>query len=221
MRPLLRNAFALLTLVLAAACGTTGGVSGPGGGIAGPGGIFSNEVVGKTAWDDRPDGRAWSQIARTAIDVEGAALVASAPSDMNAFCPSYATLDPQAKREFWVVLVSEIANVESTLDPLAVKAPSPGQPQARRGLMMISADAARRYGCANIGIAQLNDPQTNLGCGVKILAATSGVDQIVLGYTPQGWKGAARYWLDLRKPEMLADLQDHLNGQSFCRRRGS
>jgi hypothetical protein len=107
------------------------------------------------------------------------------------------------------------------LDPMAVKAPSPGQPQARRGLMLISADAAQRYGCANVGIAQLNDPQTNLGCGVKILAATSGRDQIVLGYTPQGWKGAARYWLDLRKPEALADLQDHLNGQTFCRRKGS
>jgi Transglycosylase SLT domain len=221
MRPVLRNAFALLALGLLAACGTTGGVSGPGGGVTGPGGIFSNEVTGKTAWEQQPDGRAWSQMARTAIDVDGVALTAANPSDMNAFCPSYATLDPQAKREFWVVLVSEIANAESALNPMAVKPPSPGAPQARRGLMAISVDAATRYGCANVGVAQLNDPQTNIGCGVKILAATSGRDQVVLGYTPEGWKGAARYWVDLRKPEALADMQDHLNNQTFCRRKGA
>jgi hypothetical protein len=220
MRPFLRNAFALLTLALVAACGTTGG-GGPSGGMTGPGSIFSNEVAGKTAWDQQPDGRNWTQMTRTAIDVDGAALVAANPSDMNAFCPSYPTLDPQAKREFWVVLVAEIANAESALNPAAVKPPSPGQPQARRGLMAISADAAARYGCANVGVAQLTDPQTNIGCGVKILAATSGRDQVVLGYTPGGWKGAARYWVDLRKPEMLADMQDHLNNQTFCRRKGA
>jgi hypothetical protein len=67
----------------------------------------------------------------------------------------------------------------------------------------------------------LADPQTNLGCGVRILAATSAHDKIVTGFTTDGWKGAARYWLTLRKPETIADLQEHLNAQSFCKRQTS
>ncbi len=214
---MLRHALAALIVTLAAGCGTTGGSGANGGGL------FSNEVSGKASWSDRPQGRDWSQMTRTALDVDGASLIAGTPSDISAFCPGYAALDPQGKREFWVVLVSEIASFESGLNPDVVKTPqtAPGQAQARRGLMQISSDAAQRYACANVGVAQLTDPQTNLGCGVKILAATSGRDQIVLGFTPDGWKGAARYWTDLRRPEALADIQDHLNQQTFCRKRTS
>jgi hypothetical protein len=216
----MRRLLAVGVLGLLAACGT---MRGPGG-IVGPGGLLSREVVGSTAWDDRPDGKTWSQMTRLAIDSDGVNLLAAVPKDIDAFCPNYASLEAQAKREFWVVLVAEIASIESGLDPNAAKMSpvSPGLPaNARRGLMQISADAARRYGCANVGAAQLNDPQTNLGCGVRILAATSGKDQVVTGYTTGGWRGAARYWSDLRKPETLADVQQRLNDQSFCRRKTS
>lgn len=216
---MLRYALAALIVTFAAGCGTTGGPGGANGG----GGLFSSDVSGKAAWSDLPQGRDWSQMTRTAIDVDGTSLLAAMPADMGAFCPGYAALDPQAKREFWVVLVSEIAVAESGLNPDVVKTPqtAPGQAQARRGLMQISSDAAQRYACANVGVAQLTDPQTNLGCGVKILAATSGRDQIVLGFTSDGWKGAARYWTDLRRPEALAEIQDKLNQQTFCRKRAS
>lgn len=218
---MLRYALAALIVTFAAGCGTTGG---PGSVNGGGGGLFSNEITGKASWSDRPQGRDWTQMTRTALDADGASLIAATPADIAAFCPGYAALDPQGKREFWVVLVSEIASFESGLNPDVVKTPPstpPGSAQARRGLMQISSDAAQRYACANVGVAQLTDPQTNLGCGVKILAATSGRDQIVLGFTSDGWKGAGRYWTDLRRPEALADIQDHLNQQTFCRKRTS
>ena len=216
MRRALSKIAASGLLLLLAACGTTGG---PG---ASGGGIFSNEADGRAAWDSRSEGRSWSQMTRLAIDTDGAALLAATPADIEVFCPNYANLTPQAKREVWVVLVAQIAQIESALDPMAVKnPPGPGQAQARRGLMQISVDTAQRYRCANVGPMQLNDPQTSLGCGVKILAATSGADKIVTGYTQGGWKGAARYWVDLRRPENVADLQAATNGQTFCRRKTS
>jgi hypothetical protein len=212
----MRRALVLGCLLMLAACGTTrapGAPGQPGEGLFG--GIFSNAPRAQTAWDARPEGDSWTQMTRTAIDADGSALLAAAPTDMDAFCPNYPKLDDAAKKEFWVATVSEIAAVESALDP--AKAGT----QNRRGLLQITPDAATRYGCANVGVAQLGDPQTNLGCGVKILAATSARDKIVTGYTTDGWKGAARYWLSLRKPETIADLQDHLNRQSFCRRQTS
>lgn len=210
----MRRALILGCLLLLAACGTTGGPGAPdNGGLLGE--IFSNAPKAKTSWNDRPEGDSWTQIARTAIDADGVSLIAAAPTDMDAFCPNYAKLDDAGKKEFWVATVSEIALVESGLDPAKAGA------QNRRGLLQITPEAAQRYGCANVGVAQLADPQTNLGCGVKILAATSARDKIVTGFTTDGWKGAARYWLNLRKPEAIADLQEHLNAQSFCRRQTS
>jgi hypothetical protein len=206
----MRRLLVLGLFTLLAACSTTGG---------GGGGIFSNEVSGQAAWNSRSEGNAWTQMARTAIDADGASLVTMTPSDIDVFCPNYAQLDPQGKREMWVVLLSQIAQAESGLDPMAAKGANPAA--ARRGLLLISVDNAARFGCANVGAPQLNDPQTNIGCGVKILAATSGRDHVVTGYTSDGWKGAARFWLDLRKPEVLADLQESTNKQSFCRRKTS
>ncbi|MGE3302771.1 MAG: transglycosylase SLT domain-containing protein [Hyphomonadaceae bacterium] len=194
----MRRAAAILLLVLLAACGGRA--------------LFPSETNGRAAWDSRPEGRAWTQMTRLALDSEGANLMAATPGDVNAFCPNYAALEPSGRREFWAMLVSEIAAAESGLDPAAVKGP-------RRGLLGISPDAARGYGCANVGVAQLNDPQTNLACGVRILAATAGRDGLVSGYTAQGWRGAGRFWTSLRRPEAIADLQQHLNDQSFCRRR--
>lgn len=214
----MRRALILGCLLLLAACGTTPG--GPGappspGGDGFLNGIFSSAPKAKAAWDQKPEGDAWSQMTRAAIDADGASLVAAAPTDIDAFCPNYAKLDDAGKKEFWVATVAEIALVESALDPAKAGA------QGRRGLLQIAPDAAQRYGCANVGVAQLADPQTNLGCGVKVLAATSARDGIVTGFTTDGWKGAARYWVSLRKPEAIADLQEHLNAQNFCRRQTS
>jgi hypothetical protein len=206
---------ALGLALFAAACGTTGG-GGTGGTITGPGSIFAPEP--KTAWENLPQGREWTAAARAAIDASPA-LLATTPKDIAAFCPSYAVASAADKRDFWVVLISDVADLESGLNTAAVKT-APGAGDVRRGLLAISTDAASRYGCAASSAAELLDPAVNITCGSRILAQTSGVDGYVTGYD-SGWRGAARYWLELRKPEQLAELQSRLNAQNFCARRPS
>jgi hypothetical protein len=210
--------FILSLALLAAACGTTtGGPSGANGGI---GSVFQGQP--RTVWDNQPQGRDWTATARAAID-QSPALAASIPKDIAAYCPSYAQAQPTDKRDFWVVVLSDIAFIESSFNPANVKtAPTaPGGPgDVRRGLFGISTDAARRYGCAATTATDLLDPAANITCAARILAQTSGVDGYVAGYN-EGWRGASRYWLELRKPDGIAELQSRLNGQSFCPRRSS
>ncbi len=189
----------LLLLLVLAACagGRMGGAGAP-----------------RTAWSDHAQARAWTEATRAALDAEGAPLLQGAYADIGAFCPRYAEAEPAVKRDFWVVIVSEIAALESALEPARV---SPGSVAAgsRRGLLQISSGAAERYACEANGVALLEAP-VNLACGVKILAATSARDGVVTGWGGDGWRGAARYWEALRKPEALARIQARANAQAFC-----
>lgn len=201
--------------LFAAACGTTTG--GTSGGTTGSGSIFAPQP--KTAWDDQPQGKEWTAVARAAIDA-APALIAVMPKDIAAFCPSYAAASASDKRDFWVVLLSDIAFVESGLNSAAVKT-APGAPNdVRRGLLAISTDAATRFGCGATSATDLLDPSANITCAGRILAQTSGTDGYVTGYS-SGWRGASRYWLELRKPDGIAEVQSRLNAQSFCARRPS
>jgi len=206
---------ALALVVLAAACATTGGSPGTGGGS-----IFQPEP--RTAWEAQPQSRDWTAAARAAIDASPA-LAAIVPKDIAAYCPSYAAAQPADRRDFWVVMLSDIAFIESALNPAAVKAAptAPGGPgDVRRGLFAISTDAAKRYGCTAVTSTDLLDPAANITCAARILAQTSGADGYVAGYS-DGWRGASRYWLELRKPDGIAELQSRLNAQGFCPRRSS
>ena len=208
--------FVLSLALLAAACGTTTG--GPNGATRGEGSIFQNQP--RTVWDNQPQGRDWTEAARAAID-QSPALAAGVPKDIAAYCPSYAQAQPTDRRDFWVVMLSDIAFIESSLNPAAVRAAAAGGAgDVRRGLFAISTDAAKRYGCAATSATDLLDPTANITCAARILAQTSGVDGYVAGYA-EGWRGASRYWLELRKPDGIAELQSRLNGQSFCPRRSS
>jgi hypothetical protein len=203
----------LCFVLAAAACAATTTTTGVGP-LIGPGGLFAPQP--KTAWEKAPQGRDWTEAARAAIDTAGPALVAATPKDIAAYCPRYGAADPATRRDFWVVMLSQIAQIESGLDPAKAAAGAAGG----RGLLQISSDAARRYGCAIASDQDLLDPAKNIACGAKILASTSGQDGYVAGYN-EGWRGASRYWLELRKPDGVADLQNVLNAQSFCARSSS
>jgi hypothetical protein len=207
----MRRLIALCVLLMTAACGTTttGGTSS--GGVTPGGTILAPMPV--AAWDANPSGKEWTVAARASIEA-APALIASVPKDISVFCPAYATAQPEAKRDFWVVLMSAVGQVESGLNPTASKTVAGGE--IRRGLFAISTAAATRYGCTATTAEQLADPMASIACAARILSATSGADSYVTGYDG-GWRGAGKYWLEIRKPDGIATLQEKTNMQAFCR----
>jgi hypothetical protein len=212
----MRRLILLCVCLMVAACGTTtsgGGTTGTG---VTPGSIFGPPPP-VTAWDNRPEGKDWTLAARASIDA-APSLMAVTPKDIAVYCPRYAEADIASKRDFWVVLLSEIGAVETQLNPAATKTVTGGE--VRRGMFAISTQAATRYGCTATTPAQLAEPTAAIACAARILAATSGADAYVTGYEG-GWRGAGKYWLEIRKPMGIAQLQERLNAQPFCPRRSS
>jgi hypothetical protein len=160
-------------------------------------------------WDQRPDAAAWTASAVSAIDSERAVLLARTPTDIDAFCPGFRNADESARRAFYVALLSQLAVAESTLDPGA-------QGGAARGLLQITPETARAYGCTATSSAALLEPTANLACGVKILARLIEKDGVISGYE-NGWKGAARTWTPFRQGAKLVDLQGVGRRYAYCR----
>lgn len=211
MRTLAKFMVAAALLALAA-CETTGGGSGP----TRPSGYPS------AAWEVRPEGRAWTTIANQAIDTLAPQLVSVVPTDIDAFCPGYRATNAVGRRAFYVSLLAELSRYESNFDPSVRYTESfsdnSGQRVISRGLLQISQESANGYGCAITNAEQLHDPETNIRCGVRILARWVARDGVVSGYDAGAWRGASRYWSPFRDRNKLVDLQAALNAQPFCAR---
>ena len=186
-------------------------------------------------WATVADGAAWTEFTANAIDEFGGGLISSSPSDIEGFCPSYATLNDEVKRAFWVSLVSAMARPESNFDPDVsfneydnCKYPGckddfttrDGRKVVSRGLLQISQESAngyKRFGCEIAIEAEetLHDPETNLRCGVVILSRWVSADgQIAKETSP--YRGGARYWSVLRRPGKIAGIQNFTANTSYC-----
>lgn len=215
MRNIVR-ALAAAAVLLLAACETTGGV-GPGPSRpAGP---------PAAAWDVRPEGRAWTQVAHQAIAVLAPQLVTLTPTDIDAFCPGYRAANPDGRRAFYVSLLAELARYESNFDPSVTFTESfndaAGRRVVSRGLLQLSQESANGYGCGITDAQQLHDPETNIRCAVRILGRWVERDGVIAGYNAGAWRGASRYWSPFRDRNKLVDLQASLNAQPYCVRRTS
>lgn len=200
-------------LVLAlAACASTGGKTG---------GLPSRGYP-PAGWSQRIESPVWTAAAHQALDGLAPQLLASVPTDIDAFCPGYRSADAAGRRAFYVMLLSELARLESNYDPAArYTEPQIRDRQGRNvistGLLQISQESANGYGCAVTDQRQLEDGATNLQCGVRILSALIARDSVVTGYE-RGWKGASRYWSPFRDNAKLAQLQDATNAAPYCKR---
>lgn len=207
---------AALGLLAACAASTTTG-----------GGVSSAPLFGypSVAWDARPEGRQWTTTAHAAIDALAPQIVNVVPTDIDAFCPGYANASPANRRAFYVSLLAEIARLESNFDTSVqfteTFSDTAGRRVVSRGLLQLSLESANQYGCAITDAQQLNDPATNLQCGVRILDRWIERDQLVAGYQSGAWRGASRYWSIFRDRNKLADIQAATNAQGFCKRRTS
>ena len=166
-------------------------------------------------WDTKAEGAAW-----TALHDHGAALVASTPGDIDAYCPTYREAGVSARTAFWVGLMSTLAKYESNYDP-TVKftepfADSTGQPVVSRGLLQISRESANGYGCGIGNAEELHDPQTNLSCAVRILNKLVVRDGVIAAKVGTKWQGASAYWSPFRRADSLADMKSWVGAQDYC-----
>ncbi len=165
--------------------------------------------------------RAWTEFVYEQLDVYGPALLDKTPSDIEQFCPAYKTLSRSIRKNFWVYLLSSITQFESNFNP-AVQytedfTDSTGARVVSRGLLQLSIESARAYGCDLPSALDLHDPEKNLLCGLRILNRWVGEDGLIRGTTSAGsWRGGARYWSVLRRDAQYNSIRTWTAEQAYC-----
>ena len=141
------------------------------------------------------------------------------PSDVADFCRRYPSFDAAGRTRFWVELVAAMSALESGHDPARTHrerfTDRNGRPVVSRGLLQLSIESARGYGCELESSELLHLPEHNLRCGVRILAALVERDGRIAGRRDGAWQGGARYWAVLRPPK-LARIQAQLRRRAEC-----
>lgn len=150
-------------------------------------------------WDQMPQGKAWTDVTLKALDELGGSLFTmSVPADASVYCERFSQLDRDEKKAFFVQLISAMARYESSFRPATAYKESftdaKGNRVVSRGLLQMSLESARSYGCPIKTAVELHDPEINLRCAVQALNKWIPTD----GKLGSGSKGGARYWGVLR-----------------------
>ena len=179
-----------------------------------------SEIV-RARWEAKQrDGVAWSKHVFEQLPVLAPRLLANNPADIAQFCPAYSSLSATDKKNFWVYLISSMAELESGHDPAVTYteafADVNGKRVVSRGLLQISIESGNAYGCAFKTEAELHDPERNLDCGLRILNKWVGNDGTLAGQKGTAWQGGARYWSVLRKDPNLGKIKAWNNALRMC-----
>lgn len=165
-----------------------------------------NETVAYKADWNNPE---WSAIVAKALDEVGSELLKAEPKDAAAFCKNFKSVD---RKQFYIMLISGLARFESSFKPettyIEDKKDAQGKAVTSRGLLQLSLESGNSYGCSLKKDQDLHDVETNLRCGVRILARWIPKDGVLRGGDSQsGWRGAARYWSPFRKDSRVSALK--------------
>jgi len=117
-------------------------------------------------------------------------LTRRVPRDVRRFCPAFYRMDEADKRAWWAYFFEALASAEAGLKPtsnvihtdpqVAVISPVTGEMTHQAGLLQLSYDDSRRYGCDFNWKADrrlplhspqrtILQPERNLACGIRIL----------------------------------------------------
>lgn len=140
--------------------------------------------LGETTWEP-----GWDKIVEEAIPAS--MLSSQVPHDVRRFCPRFYVMGLADKRAFWAYFFQALAGAEAGLDPttrvrhtepeVAVRDGVTGRAVRSSGLLQLTYEDQRRYGCdfdweADRKLTSedpektILQPKYNLECGVKILA---------------------------------------------------
>jgi hypothetical protein len=139
--------------------------------------------LGESSWDE-----SWDKIIEEALPPS--MLSSRVPHDVRRFCPRFYTMGKADKRAFWAYFFQAMAGAEASLDPttrvrhtqpeVAVKDEVTGHLVRSQGLLQLTYEDQRRYGCdfdwktdrrltPDDPEKTILQPKNNLECGVKIL----------------------------------------------------
>lgn len=172
-------------------------------------------------WEDKDAATKWTKATIKALEDNGQALLGENPTDAKDFCPRYAKLDVNQRGEFWVKFISAMADRESSFreglnytedfkDRTNTKVVS-------RGLLQISAESAKDYGCIIDSGRDLLVAEVNIRCGIKILNRWMINDKAIASGSTNAWKGGARYWSVLRRTSSRNIIKASLSDLPFCK----
>ena len=161
--------------------------------------------IGGPMWDP-----AWDKTVEDALPAS--MLSREVPRDVRRFCPRFYSMQELDKRAFWAYFFQALAGAEAGLKPRArVRHTEPavavtdgvtGRAVRSEGLLQLTYEDQRRYGCdfdwasdrrlkPNAAGKTILQPKNNLECGVKIL-----VNQIIDEHKPL--LSRTGYWSTLR-----------------------
>jgi hypothetical protein len=139
--------------------------------------------LGGSTWNSE-----WDKIVELALPPE--MLSHRVPHDVKRFCPRFYEMEEVDKRAFWAYFFQALAGAEAGLKPtrqvrhaqpeMAVKDGVSGRMGRTSGLLQLTYEDERRYGCnfdweqdkvlkANDPGRTILQPKNNLECGVRIL----------------------------------------------------
>ena len=162
----------------------------------------------------------WTAVTESAV--EGSQLPDSNPSDVAEFCAGYGNLRREDRVKFWVALMSKVAEFESDFKPhdrfTEPFLDGQGHPVISRGLLALSLGDQQdpAHGCKFRTPSELEEPDTNLRCGVSILSRLVVKDNLITD-TSSGYKGGAKYWSVLRRKEKFAQISGFTGSQDWCK----
>lgn len=158
-------------------------------------------------WDVRPEAPAWYAASRAML-LEGPAapLIATAPADIDAWCPAYRDAGPEQRAEFWTGLMAALARYESTWQPDLVAGGG-----RYYGLMQISPPTARFYGCEAGSGEALLDGEANLRCTLRIWSQTVPRDDAV-----SDGGGVAADWGPMTRSGPREEMRAFSLAQPYC-----
>lgn len=178
------------------------------------------ELKLKAAWDRKKNGAEFTRLTLDAINELGENLLNSKPSDIEKYCANYSSLQVEDKKAVWLMLISAMAYYESRFNPKAAYQESFKNSKAdlvvSRGLLQLSSESARAYGCKIEKESDLEDPKTNLSCTVRILNKHVPSDGVVSKKVEDKWHGGARYWSVLRSQRSVPVIRKAVRTLPQC-----
>lgn len=160
-------------------------------------------------WDNSDARKPWTAQLLTSVE---AAIPLLEQADADAFVAGYAGLGAPLRIKYWAELLVAIAWFESNWNPNNIT-PEPSLGVDSIGLLQLSYEDQKSYHLPeplDPAKKSLQDPLTNLRCGVYIFAHLVSQDKVVEGKDGGKYQGAARYWSTIRQQEHLGEIQSRV-----------